>query len=200
MSDKRATHLLEQTGTNIDLAFQLFNEVVADDEGFDAIPEGGTLVLLPYDNPKVTLQNLGTAYRLASTGASVYLRPVGTPPASSPGLYAHYAASFPLRRAGPEGFVGQLSIEYDPIANADVFDFSGGQHSTFRLPISSGIALLVDLGSQEAVGYSVPEELVEQLSMLPQEGLQSSDAKDQGPNVKGSAAIAAFIMDLALVA
>lgn len=200
MSDKQRPSRVDQTGRNIDLAFQLLDDVIADDEAFDEIPDGGTLVLLPYDDVKLTLQNLAMAHRVAITGKTVYLRRVGAPPASIHGLYARQTSPSLLRWSAPSGLTSQPSIEYDPIADAEVFDFSGGRRSTFRLPVSTGIALLVDFDRQEAVGYSVPEALVAHLRTLPREDIRDTDPRDHDLRVEGPAAIAALINDLALVA
>jgi len=197
MSDKQRSHVVEQTSRNIDLAFQLLDEAIANDEVFDQIPDGETLVLLPYDDPKLALQNLATAHRLASNGKTVYLRLFGAPPESRLDLYARYVSPASLRLAAPLELAGPLSIEYDPIAGAEVFDLSGGQRSTFRVPISAGLALLVDLNSQVVVGYSVPEAFVANLRSFRQEVVKGWYASDHGLPLHTSAAMATFIEDLA---
>lgn len=200
MNGKRSPQFADQTGRNIDLAFQLLNEVLEDDDAFDAIPSGGTLILLPYDDPKLALRNLAMALRSANAGQGVYLRLVGAPPASSDDPYPWQSALFNLRLAASSVFSGQLSIEYDPITDAQVFDFSAGHRSTFRLPVSTGIALLVDFGSLEAVGYSVHEELVKHLGPFSQEAAENSVSNSHHPNGDRPLATAAFVDDLALAA
>ena len=197
MSDKRPSHVVEQTGRNIDLAFQLFNEVIAYETSLDQIPNEGTIVLLPYDDQTLALKNLAMALRLASSGSTVYLRRIGAAPATN---LSNLTQQDLLRWAAPLSLAGPRSIEYDPVSRAEVFDFSGGQRSTFRLPVSTDLALLVDINRREAVGFSVPEALTEHLGADQQEVTQKGYASDQGHRPDTAAAGATLLEDLALAA
>jgi hypothetical protein len=200
MSNTRSSQLFDQTGRNIDLALQLLDEAIEDDAVFDAIPDGGTLILLPYDDPRLALRNLAMALRAANAGQVIYLRRVGAPPARNDNPNVWQSALLNLRLAVSLGFPVQLSIEYDPIADAQVFDFSAGRRSTYRLHISTDVALLIDFDSLEVVGYSVPQELVEHLGPISQEATGIFDSNREDLNNDRSSASAAFVDDLALAA
>lgn len=193
MSEKQSARFVEQTGRNIDLAFQLFDEVVANETLLDQIPDEGTIILLPYDDPALALKNLAMAFRVAGGGNVVYLRPIGVPPAPNLSFTTQQDI---LRWSAPSDFAGQMSIEYDPITRAQVFDFSGGQRSTVKLPISTGLALLVDLDAREAVGYRVLETLTEHLSTHQHDATQEGYANDGVRPLNTATGIATFIEDL----
>lgn len=89
MSGRRTVDeaMMAQTAANIDLAGDLLQEILANPDALDHIPDGATLVLLPYDNAALALHNLAVGGGLVNRGTTVFLRRVGGPTdADDPGI------------------------------------------------------------------------------------------------------------------
>lgn len=200
MSEQRHPHVIEQTERNIDLAFQLLDDAIDDDEVLDAIPDGGTLVLLPYDSPTLTLRNLAMASRLAVAGTTVYLRRVGAPPDGGSGLDFGRVAAKAIRWAIPVDLGDRLMMEKNPIADTVVFDFTGAGRERNLYPVGTGISLLVDLSSLDAVGYSISASLVSHIEAMWSETTHESSPVDNGHRRDTVEVLATFFENLAAAA
>jgi len=176
------------TVANVDLAFRLLDEVLADPDSAERIPIGARVVPLPYDEPNLRLRNLALAGRRASAGESVYLRRIGGPRGED-------GRCFSGRDGDPH-----LAIRYDPTQAALVIDLSAGDRPTMRLFISREIAVLVDEETLAVVGYSVPEAMVARIVESPSAKGRGRADRDYAVGLGGPQAPALFAEDLAPVA
>ncbi len=156
----------ELTRRNIEITGQFLQEILADPSLLDAIPEGATLVTLPYDDPALGLRNLALASRVASNGTRVELRRSGVSKEMGeqeghgadagvdiqPWLAAHWDES------------ATMAMQKDGRTAAVALLFYGNEgRESHRLPTSARTSLLVDSTTDEIVGYEVPAAWVAQL-------------------------------------
>lgn len=153
---------MSNTTANIDLAGRLLHEIVADPDALDRIPDGATLVVLPYDDEALALHNLAMAGALVNQGRTVYFRRVGgSADAGDSATWNGADERWPRWSESPGGH--GLSLIHDSEAATLTVDFFTGPRATTRLAIGERTALVVDRDTFEVVGYVLPMELVEEL-------------------------------------
>src|SRR5215211_1618806 len=80
MSDETIPRdLAEMTTKNFDLAGQFLQEILADPDILDEIPDGATVVLMPHGDTDLSEHNFSLAMREGDAGKNVLIRRVGVP-------------------------------------------------------------------------------------------------------------------------
>ncbi|MDP9364309.1 MAG: hypothetical protein M3Q10_08835 [Chloroflexota bacterium] len=162
----------------------MLQEIIADPDVLDQIPDDAALVLLPYDDDALSLHNLAMAGALVSQGTTAYFRRIGGPiDAGDAEPWASPAGRLPRWSEMPDKH--SLSLIYNPDEATLTVDFSTGQRPTTRLFIGERTALLTDRETSEIAGYVLPMVLVERLVGRVGSGLRSSG---RSPEAVGGAA------------
>jgi Family of unknown function (DUF5647) len=152
--------IAEQTTKNINLAGRFLQEVLADPDVLDKIPDDATVVLIPPDDSDLARGNLALATKYAEAGKEVVLYRVGVPEPDVPAWREHEMTTIAMRKIAvhwppalaPES--GDLIIVYDRDRDVLFVDFFGLRRLGMGFPIGgSGMAARVDVETEEIVGY-----------------------------------------------
>lgn len=153
--------VVAQTAKNLGLAGRFLREALDDPRRLDTVPDGASLILVPYDDPELGVLNLGLASKRAAAGETVRLQRVGVPGPETPqwqetDVFERSASH--LRPAWPTGLDdAHLVVGYDDERDALLVDFFADRRPAGAvLPISLYVWLLVDVVADEVVGLLVP--------------------------------------------
>jgi hypothetical protein len=141
-----------QISANLRLPGQFIRELVDKPEQHDVLPESGTIVLLPPDDPgdtKLSFANVEMAKQLILKGQNPILWAVGMPPRK--GFQA--IVRFPIVRED------QLNIRYDRTQDVLAVAFSQSERPTMPLRHHPYVITLVDPETYVVVSYVIPNFL-----------------------------------------
>ncbi len=182
---------VEQTTKNIRLAGRFVREILADPSLLQRIPSETTLVLMPTDDPKLAWENFGLAEQLAGEIENVRLRPVGLPGPEAAAWRNAEMDTIEVKALRPRWAVPLEDpiIAYDRERDVLLVDFSRGQRRGMAGPLNAYALLLVQLETQEAFGYVVPDFLRRVVPERPQMGelLRFAELRSIDPDELGGA-------------
>ncbi len=163
---------IEQTTKNIHLAGRFMREVLADSTLLERTPDGSTLVLLPNDDPDLAAANLDLASRITEQGQEVRLQLVGAPSPNAEQWRAQDRRGFEFREMRPRWpdqppLEHELRVVYDGQRDLLRIDLYAHEPEAIALPVSGFLFVLVNLESEEALGYLVPHFLARAIRRSP---------------------------------
>jgi len=160
MSDETIPRdLAEMTTKNLDLAGRVLQEILADPDILDEIPDGATVVPMPFDDRELAEHNLALATAHGEAGKNVVLWRVDVPEPDVPAWRSTEIRAFSthfFKPHWPQTVVpepGDLLIVYDRDRDVLLVDFFGGKREAVGLPFKPLVALRVDPANDEVVGY-----------------------------------------------
>ncbi len=160
MSDQTIPRDLAEMATrNIDLAGQLLQEILADPSILDEIPDGATVVPMPFEDPELARHNAALLTKLMEENRNVVVRRVGVPMPDLPAWRATEQLMFETRMIAPHWpeivapEPGDLIIVYDRDRDILLVDVFGLRREGIGYPMSRQVAARDDLESGEIVGY-----------------------------------------------
>ncbi len=161
-----------QTTKNIRLAGRFMREVLADPTLLERTPDGSTLMLLPNDDPDLAAANLDLATRITERGQEVRLQLVGAPIPDAEQWRPQDRRGFEFREMRPRWpdqppAEQDLRVVYDGRRDVLRIDLYAGGPKEIAVPLNDPLLVLIDLESQEAFGYLVPDFLARAVRRSP---------------------------------
>jgi hypothetical protein len=145
---------------NLELSRRFFSAAFDNPSLLEDVPTDATLVLIPIDDPDLARANVAAAEREASLGKRVVLRIVGVPRTERPGWDAIRLEQVEftiLRPRWPEGAEDDpVSLHYFQDTDVLVARFADDDRVGIAIPWHGPAILLVELDSQEVLGYLLP--------------------------------------------
>lgn len=141
-----------QIRANLGLVRRFVRELIEEPPSRDVLPDEGTVVLLPPDEPgdaALTFANVEMARQLVAEGEHPILWAVGMPPREGLQVAVH----FPIVRED------QIAIRYDRRQDRLTVAFSQTERPTMPLRRHSLVITLVDPETYLVVAYTIPNFL-----------------------------------------
>ena len=145
---------------NLELSRRFFAAAFDDPSLLDDLPPDATVVLIPFDDPDLARANLAAAEREERLGKQIVLRIVGAPKSARPEWDANQTEQLAfkmLRPRWPEGIENQpVVLHYYQDTDALIARFADDDRIGLAIPWRGPALLLVELGTQDVLGYLLP--------------------------------------------
>ncbi len=183
LSDETATMI----DANLELSRRFFAAAFDDPSLLDDLPADATVVLIPFDDPGLARANMVAAEREASLGKRVVLRIVGLPSTERSEWDTNKVEQIQfttLRPRWPDHAEStHAAIHYFQDTDALVIRFYDDDRTGAPVPWRGPTYLLVDIQSQDVLGYLLPNFVGSIVGAAPQLGswLQQAKLHEQTP-------------------